>query len=203
MIDNQQIVFLIVTYLIASIPFGLILTKLYLKQDVRDHGSGNIGATNVTRVGGKKLGAITFLLDAMKGAIMVLLAINYYSGPDSGGENFDLFLALVAFIAVCGHIFPIYLKFKGGKGVATSIAVMLSIDFLVGSLVILVWFLVFFASRISAIASLTAIFSMIPLNYFLAFDRIYVYLSIALFALVLIRHKENISRMVAKKENKF
>lgn len=199
MIDNQQIVFLIVTYLIASIPFGLILTKLYLREDVRDHGSGNIGATNVTRVGGKKLGAITFILDAMKGAVMVLLAIDYYSL----GDNFDLFVSLVAFIAVCGHIFPIYLKFKGGKGVATSIAVILSIDFLIGSLAILVWFLVFFASRISAIASLSSIFAMIPLAYFLAFDRIYFYLAITLFVLVAFRHKENIVRMISKEENKF
>lgn len=199
MIDNQQIFFLLFTYLVASIPFGLILTKLFLKEDVRNHGSGNIGATNVVRVGGKKLGAATLILDAMKGVVMVLFAINYYSL----GDNFDLFISLVAFVAVCGHIFPIYLKFKGGKGVATTLAVILSIDFLIGSLAILVWFLVFFASRISAAASLLSIFSMIPLTYFLAFDRIYFYLAIALFILVTFRHRENIVRMVLKKENKF
>ncbi len=199
MLENGQIVFLVITYLIASIPFGYILTRQFLKEDVRKHGSGNIGATNVTRVAGKKLGAITFLLDAMKGAVMVLLAIQNYSTYD----NFDLFVALVAFIAVCGHIFPIYLKFRGGKGVATSIAVILSIDFLIGSLAILIWFLVFFASRISALASLAAIFSIIPLSYFLSFDQIYTYLAIALFVLVTIRHKENIARLISKEENKF
>ncbi len=199
MLENSQVIFLIITYLVSSIPFGLILTKRFLKEDIRDLGSGNIGATNVTRVGGKKLGAITLLLDALKGALMVVLAINYFALSD----NFDSFIAAVAFVAVAGHIFPIYLKFKGGKGVATTLAVILAIDPLIGGLVILVWLVTFLIFRISAASSLSSVASMIPLSYFLAFDISYTYLAIALAILVTIRHKENIARLLLKKENKF
>ena len=199
MIENNQIIFLLVTYFITSIPFGLIVTRKFLAKDIRDHGSKNIGATNVARVGGKKLGALTLILDALKGSLMVMLAINYFSASD----NFDFFIALTAFISVFGHIFPIYLKFKGGKGVATTLAVILTIDPFIGLLSISIWFMTFFAFRISAVSSLIGVFSIIPLSYFMAFDQDYTYLSIALFVMVLVRHKENIVRLISKEENKF
>lgn len=197
--EINQILFLIATYLVSSITFGLILTKRFLKKDIRSLGSGNIGATNVARVGGKKLGIVTLILDASKGAIMVALAINIFALSD----DFDLLVALTAFIAVIGHVFPIYLKFKGGKGVATAAAVIMVIDPLIGGLVCLIWLALFFASRVSAIASLGAVISLIPLCYYFSFSPYYTYLAIALTALITIRHKENIERLLAKKENKF
>ena len=197
--ENNQILFLLVTYLVSSIPFGLILTKIFLKKDIRSHGSGNIGATNVTRIAGKKLGIVTLILDALKGAVMVVLAMDLFALSD----DFDLLIALTAFIAVIGHIFPIYLRFKGGKGVATAAAVIMVIDPLIGSLVFLIWLALFLSFRVSAVASLGAVASLIPLCYFLAFSHYYTYLAIALTILITIRHKENIERLILKKENKF
>ena len=152
-----QLIFLAATYFVASIPFGLILTKKYLGKDVRSEGSGNIGATNVMRVGGKKLGILTFLLDALKGMLMVIFARFMFYDI----KYLHLFLALVSFIAVIGHVYPIYLDFKGGKGVATAIAVLFALDPSVGFLVIVFWIMSFLMFRISAIASMLAIFSSI------------------------------------------
>src|SRR3989338_2181706 len=110
MIYFCQLLFLIVTYFIAAIPFGLILTKKYLGKDIRESGSGNIGATNVARIAGKKLGVLTLLLDAFKGMIMVIAARFFFFES----QFLHLFLVLVCAVAVLGHIYPIYLKFKGG-----------------------------------------------------------------------------------------
>ncbi len=109
----EKFLFLIATYLICSIPFGLVLTKFVTKQDLRDLGSKNIGATNVSRVAGKKLGLITLILDGLKGAIMVIIA--HFAFDDSSHP--DMFIMLVALVAVLGHCYSLYLKFNGGKGV--------------------------------------------------------------------------------------
>ena len=124
MIFFYQLLFLILTYFISAIPFGLVLTKHFLKKDVRESGSGNIGATNVTRVAGKKIGALTLMLDGLKGMIMVIFARFLFSSVN----YLHLYLALVSLVAVVAHIYPIYLNFKGGKVVATAIAVLLALD---------------------------------------------------------------------------
>ena len=192
------VLFLITTYLIAAVPFGLVIAKIFSTKDIRQHGSKNIGATNVTRVLGKKLGFLTLILDLAKGAVMVTLAKFIFSQAN----NLNVILALVALIAVIGHIFPIYLKFKGGKGVATTIAVILALNPKVGLVVVLTWLLTFFIFRISAISSLAAIFFA---NLFAIYDKValeQLILYFLLLILITLRHKENIIRIKNGRENK-
>ncbi len=199
MIFFYQLLFLIATYFVAAIPFGLILTKLVLNQDVRESGSGNIGATNVTRVGGKKLGALTLLLDGLKGMIMVILGRFFFQ---SSGY-LHLYLALISLVAVLAHIYPIYLNYKGGKGVATAVAVLLALDPAVGFLTIIFWIMSFLMFRVSAVSSLIAIFSSIILTYHYEAPSSQILLCSALFVVITIRHQENISRLILGEEKKF
>ena len=157
-----QIIFLLITYLITSVAFGLFLGKIFAKIDIREHGSKNISATNVARVINKKLGLATLLLDGLKGGAMVIIARLIFYNSD----NLEIFLIIVAAIAVIGHIFPIYLKFKGGKGVATSIATIIALDPYIGVAISLIWIVAFILFRISAISSLMAIFSAIIISIF-------------------------------------
>ena len=182
--------FLFITYLVSSIPFGLLLAKVFGNKDIREHGSKNIGATNVTRVLGKKLGFVTLILDALKGAVMVILAKKIFGLADVNNV-----VLLTALVAVIGHIFPIYLRFKGGKGVATTIAVILAINPILGIATIIFWLLIFWFSRISALSS---IFSILLTTSFafgsnIAIKEVILYL--ALWILIVIRHKENIIRL--------
>ena len=133
------IIFLIFCYFISSIPFGLVLSKFFAKTDIRELGSKNIGATNVTRILGKKLGFLTLILDGLKGAVMIVVARFIFSET----TNLHFYLVMICFVAVVGHIYPIYLNFKGGKGVATFIASILALDFSVGFLAICFWILSF------------------------------------------------------------
>ncbi|MBU6338919.1 MAG: glycerol-3-phosphate 1-O-acyltransferase PlsY [Rickettsiales bacterium] len=195
----NQILFLVLTYLISAIPFGLVIAKVFAKKDIRKHGSKNIGATNVTRVVGKKLGLVTLILDGAKGAVMVIIARFNFVEID----NLHLFLALVSLVAVCGHIYPVYLNFKGGKGVATTIAVLLALDFKIGFLVIVFWIMFFCLFRISSIASLVAIASSIALSYNYEVPIEQIILCCFLFVIIAARHKENIIRLLCGEENSF
>jgi glycerol-3-phosphate acyltransferase PlsY len=197
-IESSQILFLVLVYLVSAIPFGLVLAKKFAGKDIRKLGSKNIGATNVARVAGKKLGLATLLLDGFKGAIMVIIARFSFSHS----SDLHLYLVLVAAIAVLGHVFPIYLKFKGGKGVATSIAVLFSLDFFVGSIVVLAWIIVFLISRISSVSSLLATFSSIIISWQSGAGYEQIVFCIFLFLLISIRHKENIVRLKQGKEKK-
>lgn len=194
-----QIIFLFFTYAIAAIPFGLLLTKVFLNKDIREFGSKNIGATNVVRVAGKKLGFATLILDGAKGAIMVVIArfvfaeINYL----------HLYLVIVGFTAVLGHIYPIYLNFKGGKGVATSIAVLYALDLKLGFLVTIIWIVVFLIFRISSLSSLTAIASSILLSKYCEASFEQIVFCAALFAIIAFKHKENIIRLLKGEEKSF
>jgi glycerol-3-phosphate acyltransferase PlsY len=195
---TAQITFLIVTYFLAAIPFGLFLSKIFARVDIRQHGSKNIGATNVARVVGKKLGLLTLILDGFKGAFMIIAArFAFYESA-----HLHFFLSLVGFVAVIGHIYPIYLKFKGGKGVATTIAVLLALDPMVGSLAICIWIIIFCLFRTSSVSSMVAIFSSIILSYFYNAPFEQIVFCTALFLLITYRHKENISRLMAGKEKK-
>lgn len=198
MIFILQILFLAATYFICAIPFGLVITQVFLKKDVRNSGSGNIGATNVTRVGGKKLGALTLLLDGAKGALMVI--IGRFLFEDS--SHLHLFLVLVSIVAVLAHIYPIYLQFKGGKGVATALAVLLTLDPIVGFISIVVWIVVFLIFRISALSSLGSVFSSIVVSIYFGAPFSEIFLCVFLFALITIRHKENIQRLLSGQEKK-
>jgi len=193
-----QFLFLGLTYAIAAIPFGLVLAKIFAKKDIREFGSKNIGATNVARVIGKKLGFATLILDGLKGAIMVIIA--RFTFHDI--QNLHLFLVLVAAVAVLGHVYPIYLNFKGGKGVATAIAVLFALDVSVGFLVICFWILSFSLFRISSISSIIAIFSSIIISTSFGAPGSQIAFCWFLSLLILVRHKENIIRLITGEEKK-
>lgn len=197
MIYLFQIIFLVLTYFVAAIPFGLVLTKFFTGKDIREFGSGNIGATNVTRVAGKTLGLVTFILDAFKGAIMVIIAGLLFSRSSYLSE----FLCLVGAVAVLAHVFPIYLKFQGGKGVATTVAVLFAVNPTVGITFAILWLAVFFTTKTSSIASLFAILFTLILTTigFLVIDKSLldkVFLLTFLTILIFIRHKDNIRRIM-------
>ena len=199
MIFLYQFLFLVLTYLIAAIPFGLVLTKIFAKKDVREFGSGNIGATNVVRVAGKKIGLLTLILDGFKGAIMVVIA--RFTFADASGLH--IFLVLVGTVAVIAHVYPVYLNFKGGKGVATTLAVLLALDLNIGLSVIGIWALTFAIFRTSSVSSIAAIFSSIILSICYGTSISQILFCIFLFALILYRHKENLERLIAGTEKKF
>ncbi len=198
MIIILQFLFLVATYFICAIPFGLVVTQFFLKKDIRNSGSGNIGATNVVRIAGKKLGALTLILDGAKGALMVIFGRFFFEQS----SHLHLFLVLVSIVAVLAHIYPIYLKFQGGKGVATALAVLLALDPVVGLIGVIMWIIVFLIFRISAVASLAAIACTLfaALHYSAPISEIF--LCIFLCALIAMRHKENIKRIISGKEQK-
>ncbi len=187
----------VIGYLIGSIPFGLVLTRLAGLGDVRKIGSGNIGATNVLRTGNKMLALATLILDGGKGAIVVLLA-NHFLTQD--------YAVLAGGGAFLGHLFPLWLKFKGGKGVATFIGVMLAISWPAGIAVALTWLLVAITLRMSSLAALIAA-ALSPLYVYglmqtVLLDEIYfgdpqrIELSAFMAILIFIRHHENIGRIL-------
>lgn len=190
-------IYFLISYLICSIPFGLVVSKIIANEDIREFGSKNIGATNVARVIGKKWGVLTFLLDGMKGGIMVIIAKNF-----NMSYYYDYFLALVVLFCVLGHIFPIYLKFRGGKGVATTFICLLFFSKIIAISAIIIWLATFVLTRASSLASLNSIFfaTAIALQYGAKSQSI---LMIILCILIFYRHKTNIINLIKGKELKF
>ena len=179
-------------YLLGSIPFGLLVTRMAGLGDVRKIGSGNIGATNVLRTGRKGLAAATLLLDGGKGAAAVLIAQIW--GPD---------MALVAALgSVLGHLFPLWLGFKGGKGMATALGVLLALDPLLGAACCALWLVVAIVFRYSSVASLASVAAAPLLSWFLLGDLQMVQLTGAIALLVWSRHHENIRRLLKGAESK-
>ena len=180
-------------YGLGSIPFGLILTRLAGAGDIRQVGSGNIGATNVLRTGNKQLAIATLLFDAGKGATAVLVATHLTN---------TALTALAAVLVVLGHCFPVWLKFKGGKGVATSLAALATLDIHIGGLFVSVWVTTAFVSRYSSLAALLAITACVGAG-FLVLDDITAQVAITLLgALVWSRHHANIGRLITGKETR-
>ena len=192
-----------VAYLIGSLSFAVIVSSAMGLSDPRTYGSGNPGATNVLRSGSKAAAAVTLLLDAVKGLIPVLLV--KYWGPELGLH--DGTLALVAIAAFLGHLFPIFFKFKGGKGVATALGVLLGISGWLGLLVLLTWLLVALTTRYSSLSALVAAV-LAPVYYVLlggsvwAYDQSILLAVMAMSALLLWRHAGNISRLLQGQESK-
>jgi acyl phosphate:glycerol-3-phosphate acyltransferase len=175
----------ILGYLLGSIPFGLVLTKAAGLGDIRAIGSGNIGATNVLRTGNKKLALATLLLDGGKGAAAALIA-----------AHFDPLLAVIAGgAALLGHLFPVWLGFKGGKGVATTIGTLLAINWMVGIAVCLTWLAVAFGFRLSSLAALVAV-ALSPLYAYILGTPAQIVFAAFAAVLVWIRHRENIGRLL-------
>ncbi|MFA5337394.1 MAG: glycerol-3-phosphate 1-O-acyltransferase PlsY [Candidatus Omnitrophota bacterium] len=198
----REIIFLIFTYLIGSIPFGLVITYFVKGIDIRKSGSGNIGATNVVRVVGKKWGILVFVLDFLKGLFPLLLA-RFILNPTN-----PIYIAS-AILSVSGHNWPIFLKFKGGKGVATSIGAACGLSIIFPNLwfVLLfslcVWLLFFFVFRFVSLASLLLGLSFFVFSFVFPLPK-----EIRIFALVLclfifIRHAKNIKNLFAKQEHRF
>jgi glycerol-3-phosphate acyltransferase PlsY len=179
-------------YLLGSIPFGLILTKLAGTQDLRSIGSGSIGATNVLRTGSKGLAVGTLLGDALKGTVAVVI-MGYYAGP-----NAAMLAALGAFL---GHLFPVWLKFKGGKGVATYIGVLIGLFWPAAIVFCLMWLAVAFATRYSSLSALVAAF-VTPLFLWWFGHPALASLAVVLTLLLYYAHRENIKRLQAGTESK-
>ena len=183
----------LVGYLFGSIPFGLVLTRLAGLGDVRNIGSGNIGATNVLRTGNKGLAALTLLFDILKGFVPVVLISHFY--------DFLPFGLLAGFMALIGHMFPIWLKFKGGKGVATYIGVAFGFSYLVGLAFIAIWLTMAFTLRYSSLSALTAALITPIAAFFLTNDVIAIVLFL-MSLLVIIAHRANIERLITGEEDK-
>ena len=178
------------SYLIGSIPFGFLLTKFFLKKDIRNIGSGNIGATNVLRTGNKSIGYATLSFDIVKAVIPIIyLKLNY--------NDYILIASLCIFL---GHVFPIWLKFKGGKGVATYVGILFSINLYIGLVFIGVWFVTFLISKYSSLSSLFASLS-VPIYLFIFTNHSFIFFSI-MFILIFYTHRENIKRLKNKEESK-
>jgi glycerol-3-phosphate acyltransferase PlsY len=186
---------LLLSYLLGTIPFGLLLSKLAGYGDIRKVGSGNIGATNVLRTGNKKLALLTLLLDGAKGAVAVLIAQSLY--PENSPVP-----ALAGFCALLGHTFPIWLKFKGGKGVATGLGIWLALNPPLGIIACAVWAVVFYKTRYSSLSALTA-FAVLPLCAFIFASLAQGLLACAISGLIVWRHKDNIKRLLTRTEPKF
>jgi len=185
-----DVAYILLGYLFGSIPFGLLLTKAAGKGDIRNIGSGNIGATNVLRTGSKGLAAATLLFDALKGAVAVLLAARF-----GGGEA----VMWAGIGAVLGHTFPVWLRFNGGKGAATSYGVLIAAAWPVGLAAGAVWLLVAALARMSSLAALAS-FAAAPLLAAVLADPTIVKLALVIAVLVFIRHHQNIRRLLAGTE---
>ena len=186
----DYIVTALISYLFGSIPFGYLFTKILLKKDIRNVGSGNIGATNVLRTGNKSLGYLTLILDIAKAVVPVIyIKFNY---PD--------LVYISALCAFLGHLFPIWLKFKGGKGVATFVGILISINIYYALVFGIVWTLTFLISRYSSLSSLFASIS-IPI-YLLIINQGNIIFFIIMFVLIFYTHKDNIKRLINKEETK-
>ena len=175
----------------GSIPFGYILTKIFLKKDIREIGSGNIGATNALRTGNKGIGYLTLILDILKAVVPVVYVKIFYQD----------FLYLASLSAFLGHVFPIWLKFKGGKGVATYVGILFAINIYFGIVFTISWFVTFFISKFSSLSSLVGAAS-IPIYLLILTQFNQAIFFAIMFILIFFTHRENIKRLKNKEETK-
>ena len=181
----------IICYLIGSIPFGYILTKIFLKKDIRDIGSGNIGATNALRTGNKTVGYATLFFDIVK-AVIPIIYIKL---------NFTELLYIASLCIFLGHVFPIWLKFKGGKGVATYVGILFALNINFGLVFIISWLITFAFFKFSSLSSLVASIS-IPIYLLILSKFEHIFFFTIMFVLVFFTHRENIKRLKNKEESK-
>ena len=189
-------IFIILAYFIGSISFGILLSKIFKIQDPRSFGSKNPGATNVMRSGKKFVALLTLLGDMLKGTLVVLIAKYYLNFNDDQ-------VLLIAAVVFIGHLFPVYYQFKGGKGVATALGVLIAIDSNIAILVLLIWLIVFLVSRISSLSAITAALCLPLIAFFMHIDQNFLWLSLFLSIFLIYRHKENIKNLLEKKESNF
>ena len=189
--DINLIIVAIYSYLLGSIPFGLVLTKIFLKKDIRTVGSGNIGTTNVLRTGNKFLAITTLALDLLKGYISIYISMFY----------FESLVSLSALICFIGHIFPIWLKFKGGKGVATYLGVILALSYKLFFIFCITWVSLSLLFRFVSLSSMISSLIVFLYAYFYGINDHALILFI-FFVMILFTHKENILRLKNSTENK-
>ena len=189
--DTNLITVTLYSYLLGSIPFGLILTKIILKKDIRKVGSGNIGTTNVLRTGNKFLAISTLVLDLLKGFVAVYFTLIYF-------EDLTSYSALICFI---GHIFPVWLKFKGGKGVATYLGVILALSYKFFFIFGISWITLSLIFRLASFSSMASSLMVFLYGYFFEINN-YSMLLFIFFIIILFTHKENIVRLKNSRENK-
>ena len=188
--DINLIIVAVYSYLLGSIPFGLILTKIFLKKDIRKIGSGNIGTTNVLRTGKKSLAAGTLVLDLMKGYFSIIITFTYF-------ENLISYSALICFI---GHIFPIWLKFKGGKGVATYLGVILAFSYKFFLIFGITWLVISFLFRYASLSSIISSLIVFVYSYF--FINNFSLILFIFFVIIIYTHRDNIVRLKNSEESK-
>ena len=187
---------IILAYFIGSISFGILISKVFKIQDPRSFGSRNPGATNVMRSGKKIAALLTLLGDMLKGTFVVLIAKLYLN------LTYDQVL-LIAAAVFLGHLFPVYHQFKGGKGVATALGVLLAIGIHIAILMLIIWLVIFLTSRISSLSAITAALCLPLITFFKHVDQSFLLLSFFLSILLIYRHKENIKNLIEKKESNF
>ena len=189
--STEVLIVFISSYILGSIPFGLILTKIFIKKDIRKIGSKNIGATNVLRTGNKSIAILTLLLDILKGSAAVLIAEVYF-------PNLIYLSGLAAFL---GHIFPVWLRFNGGKGVATYIGILLILSLKLGLIFCLSWVLIAFITKYSSLSSIISSLIIFIISFSENNFELNSYLFIT-FVIVLYTHRQNIIRLINKAEDK-
>ena len=187
----EIILVLIYSYFLGSIPFGLIITKVFLRKDIRKVGSGNIGTPNVLRTGKKSLAIATLIFDILKGYVSVIITLKYFN-------DLVYFSALICFI---GHIFPVWLKLKGGKGVATYLGIILALSFKFGIIFGLTWLLISFIFKYSSLSSMIGALIVFVYSIFLNNITLSIFLFIT-FIIILYTHRENIVRLKDSSETK-
>ena len=191
MLNFELFLIILVSYLFGSIPFGLLLTKIFLKKDIREIGSGNIGATNVLRSGNKILGYSTLVLDILK-AVLPILYVKFFMND---------YLYISALSIFIGHVFPIWLKFKGGKGVASYLGILCCLDIFTALIFGAVWISVFILFKFSSLSSLLASLT-IPIFHFFYNSNSDYYFYFMMFILIFFTHRENIKRLRNNTESK-
>jgi glycerol-3-phosphate acyltransferase PlsY len=203
----QYVLAAIVGYLLGSIPFGYLLVRAFTQQDIRDSGSGNIGATNVARETSSRLGVLTLFLDLLKGAVAVFAGL-YISWQFNGlsGDQTSTAPVVAGIAALLGHVFPVWLHFRGGKGVATGLGIFLVMAWKAALVALLLFLLIFALSRIVSLASIAAAVAMVPLAFWLANHPIppaaaFEFVVIPL--IIILKHHENIHRLLHGSEHRF
>ena len=191
MLNFELFLIILISYLFGSIPFGLLLTKIFLKKDIREIGSGNIGATNVLRSGNKILGYSTLVLDILK-AVLPILYVKFFMND---------YLYISALSIFIGHVFPIWLKFKGGKGVASYLGILCCLDIFTALIFGIVWISIFILFKFSSLSSLLASLA-IPIFHFFYNSNSDYYFYFMMFILIFFTHRENIKRLRNNTESK-
>ncbi|PAD20856.1 glycerol-3-phosphate 1-O-acyltransferase PlsY [Terribacillus saccharophilus] len=189
----EYVLFILLAYLIGSIPSALIVGKVGYNIDVREHGSGNLGATNTFRILGKKAGTIVLIADILKGTIATILPVMF---------GFDIYLLVIGLGAVIGHVYPVFARFKGGKAVATSAGIILGVNALLFAIIIASFVIVLLISKYVSLASMTAGVVGVVVSIFIAQDIVLTIVLGLLAIFILYKHRQNIVRIIRREEPK-